>query len=156
MPRSQTRATPPRGARSGRARTGISGCPIGLCDVGGLIACRLLESSADLHDVRDCLGHANIATTSRPEYAGASGTGAGADGSVSRDRGRRGEPAAPCGALTGAPTTTLARIRNERIEKVRSHIHLARKNGLLTETKPGKAGGALTSLALAVLEEAKL
>jgi len=33
--------------------------------VGGLIACRLLESSADLHDVRDCLGHANITTTSR-------------------------------------------------------------------------------------------
>ena len=28
-------------------------------------ACRLLESSADLHDVRDCLGHANITTTSR-------------------------------------------------------------------------------------------
>ena len=28
-------------------------------------ACRLLESSADLHDVKDFLGHANIATTSR-------------------------------------------------------------------------------------------
>ncbi len=28
-------------------------------------ACRLLESSADLHDVRDSLGHANISTTSR-------------------------------------------------------------------------------------------
>ena len=28
-------------------------------------ACRLLESSADLHDVRDFLGHANITTTSR-------------------------------------------------------------------------------------------
>jgi len=55
-----------------------------------------------------------------------------------------------------APTTTLARIRGERIEKVRSHIHLARKNGFLTETKPGKAGGVLTPLALAVLEEAKL
>jgi integrase len=27
--------------------------------------CRLLESSADLHDVRDCLGHAHITTTSR-------------------------------------------------------------------------------------------
>ena len=27
--------------------------------------CRLLESSADLHDVRDFLGHANITTTSR-------------------------------------------------------------------------------------------
>lgn len=28
-------------------------------------ACRLLESSADLHEVRDFLGHANITTTSR-------------------------------------------------------------------------------------------
>jgi integrase len=28
-------------------------------------ACRLLESSADLHDVRDFLGHAHITTTSR-------------------------------------------------------------------------------------------
>jgi len=27
-------------------------------------ACRLLESSADLHDVKDFLGHANITTTS--------------------------------------------------------------------------------------------
>ena len=33
--------------------------------MGGLIACRLLESSADLHDVRDCLGHTHITTTSR-------------------------------------------------------------------------------------------
>jgi site-specific recombinase XerC len=33
--------------------------------VGGLTACRLLESSSDLHDVRDCLGHASITTTSR-------------------------------------------------------------------------------------------
>ena len=31
----------------------------------GRFACRLLESSADLHDVRDFLGHANITTTSR-------------------------------------------------------------------------------------------
>ena len=61
---SRTRATPP-GARSCRDRPVVSRCPIGLCDVGGLIACRLLESSADLHDVRDCLGHANITTTSR-------------------------------------------------------------------------------------------
>ena len=28
-------------------------------------ACTLLESEADLHDVRDFLGHANIATTNR-------------------------------------------------------------------------------------------
>ena len=33
--------------------------------MGGLNACRLLESSADLQDVRDCLGHAHITTTSR-------------------------------------------------------------------------------------------
>jgi site-specific recombinase XerD len=33
--------------------------------VDGLTASRLLESSADLHDVRDCLGHAHITTTSR-------------------------------------------------------------------------------------------
>ena len=64
VPMSRTRATPP-GARSCRARAGISGCPIGLCDVGGLTACRLLDSSADLRDVRDCLGHAQITTTSR-------------------------------------------------------------------------------------------
>ena len=31
----------------------------------GLTASRLLESSADLHDVRDFLGHAHITTTSR-------------------------------------------------------------------------------------------
>jgi integrase len=29
------------------------------------LACLLLESSADLHDLRDCLGHAHITTTSR-------------------------------------------------------------------------------------------
>ena len=33
--------------------------------MGGLTACRGLDSSADLHDVRDGLGHANITTTSR-------------------------------------------------------------------------------------------
>ena len=41
--------------------------------------------------------------TVRTEYAGASGTGAGADGDGSRGRRRRGEPAASCGAVTGAP-----------------------------------------------------
>ena len=51
--------------RSCRARPVVSRCPIGLCDVGGLTASRGLESSADLHDVRDCLGHAHITTTSR-------------------------------------------------------------------------------------------
>ena len=33
--------------------------------MGGLTACRLLESSLNLHDVRDCLGHTHITTTSR-------------------------------------------------------------------------------------------
>ncbi len=56
--------SPPRGAVLPRSPW-ISRCPIGLCDVGGLTACRLLDSSADLHDVRDCLGHAHITTTSR-------------------------------------------------------------------------------------------
>ena len=31
--------------------------------MGGLTACRLLDSSADLRDVRDCFGHAHITTT---------------------------------------------------------------------------------------------
>ena len=61
---SRTRAALPRGATC-RARPGISGCPIGPCDVGGLTACRLMDSSSNLQDVRDCLGHANITTTSR-------------------------------------------------------------------------------------------
>ena len=34
-------------------------------DVRRQFACTLLESGADLHDVRDLLGHANITTTSR-------------------------------------------------------------------------------------------
>jgi hypothetical protein len=58
-------AQPSPGVRSCRTRPVVSGCPIGLCHVGGLTASRLLDSSADLHDVRDCLGHANITTTSR-------------------------------------------------------------------------------------------
>ena len=33
--------------------------------MGGLTACRGLDSSSNLQDVRDCLGHANITTTSR-------------------------------------------------------------------------------------------
>ena len=34
-------------------------------DLRRQFACTLLESGADLHDVRDFLGHANITTTSR-------------------------------------------------------------------------------------------
>ena len=61
---SRTRAALPLGATC-RARPGISGCPIGPCDVGGLTASRLMDSSRSLHDVRDCLGHAHITTPSR-------------------------------------------------------------------------------------------
>ena len=44
-------------------RTGIH--DLHFHDLRREFACRLLESSADLHDVRDFLGHANITTTSR-------------------------------------------------------------------------------------------
>ena len=37
----------------------------GIHDLRREFACRLLESSADLHDVRDFLGHANVTTISR-------------------------------------------------------------------------------------------
>ena len=52
-------------ASDGRGALESPGVRFGLCDVDGLTACRGLESSANLHDVRDCLGHANITTTSR-------------------------------------------------------------------------------------------
>ena len=42
------------------------------------------------------------------------------------------------------PTATLARLRGVRPELMRSHIHLARVNGFLSEVKRGTAGGALT------------
>ena len=44
-------------------RAGIEG--LHFHDLRREFACRLLESSSDLHDVRDFLGHANITTTSR-------------------------------------------------------------------------------------------
>ena len=46
-----------------QAATGIDG--LRFHDLRREFACQLLESSADLHDVRDFLGHANITTTSR-------------------------------------------------------------------------------------------
>ena len=49
----------------GRGALESLGVRFGLCHVGGLTACRGLDSSADLHDVGDCLGHAHITTTSR-------------------------------------------------------------------------------------------
>ena len=42
------------------------------------------------------------------------------------------------------PTNTLARLRDVRPEHIRSHIHLARANGFLSETTRGTAGGSLT------------
>ena len=44
-------------------RAGIDG--LRFHDLRREFACQLLESAADLHDVRDFLGHANITTTSR-------------------------------------------------------------------------------------------
>ena len=44
-------------------RAGIDG--LRFHDLRREFACQLLESAADLHDVRDFLGHANIKTTSR-------------------------------------------------------------------------------------------
>ncbi len=52
-------------ASDGRGALESPGVRFGLCDVDGLTACRGLASSANLHDVRDCLGHAHITTTSR-------------------------------------------------------------------------------------------
>jgi len=50
-----------------------------------------------------------------------------------------------------SPTGELARLRGVALEKVRSWVHLARANGLLTETSRGKAGGELTALARKIL-----
>jgi integrase len=49
--------------RSACERAGIVG--LHFHDLRREFACRLLESRAELHDVRDFLGHANITTTSR-------------------------------------------------------------------------------------------
>ena len=45
------------------------------------------------------------------------------------------------------PTQTLARLRAVRPEQMRSHLHLARANGFLSDTTRGTAGGALTGKA---------
>lgn len=47
-----------------------------------------------------------------------------------------------------SPTAELARLRGVPVVKVRSHIHLARVNGFLTDTSRGKAGGELTKKAI--------
>ncbi len=51
------------------------------------------------------------------------------------------------------PTAALAAARGVSPALMRSHIHLARKNGFLTETGRGKAGGALTAKARRVLAQ---
>jgi integrase len=43
----------------------LRGIDLHFHDLRRQFACTLLESGADLHDVRDFLGHANITTTSR-------------------------------------------------------------------------------------------
>lgn len=49
--------------RSACEKAGVAGLPFH--DLGREFACRLLESRAELHDVRDFLGHTNLTTTSR-------------------------------------------------------------------------------------------
>ena len=53
------------------------------------------------------------------------------------------------------PTHTLARRRSMRDDQVRSHIHLARANGFLTDTTRGKAGGMITEKAKSELSRAR-
>jgi len=49
------------------------------------------------------------------------------------------------------PTAALAAMRGVDAGVIRSHLHLARKNGFLTETGRGKSGGTLTAKARRVL-----
>jgi hypothetical protein len=49
------------------------------------------------------------------------------------------------------PTEVLAKLRGVRLSLLRSQIHLARKNGFLTEGTQGKPSGELTSQAKKVL-----
>ena len=57
--------------------------------------------------------------------------------------------------MSTRPTTDLAKFRGESIERIRSHVHLARANGFLTDAPgPGKAGGKLTPKAENVLKTA--
>ena len=63
-------ATPGRptrrtGALTSACREALKRIDLHVHDLRREFACALLESSADLHDVRDFLGHANITTTSR-------------------------------------------------------------------------------------------
>ncbi len=51
------------------------------------------------------------------------------------------------------PTAALAAARGVLPEQLRSQIHLARRNGFLTETGQGKAGGELTPKAQRALAQ---
>jgi hypothetical protein len=52
---------------------------------------------------------------------------------------------------TRTPTATLARLRGVPLEAMRSHVHLARTNGWLTDTSRGRAGGAMTQKTMDLL-----
>jgi hypothetical protein len=54
-----------------------------------------------------------------------------------------------------APTAELATLRGVPIEQMRSHIHLCRRGGFLTDTVRGKSGGSLTPKAHRVLADSK-
>jgi integrase len=54
-----------KGKLSRESRATLRGIDLHFHDLRRQFACTLLESGADLHDVRDFLGHANITTTSR-------------------------------------------------------------------------------------------
>jgi integrase len=54
-----------KGQLAPASRTALRAINLHFHDLRRQFACMLLESSADLHDVRDFLGHANITTTSR-------------------------------------------------------------------------------------------
>jgi len=53
------------GQLTAECRAALRSINLHVHDLRREFACRLLESSADLHDVRDFLGHANVTTTSR-------------------------------------------------------------------------------------------
>jgi hypothetical protein len=51
------------------------------------------------------------------------------------------------------PTEALAKLRGVRLQLLRSQIHLARKNGFLSEGRQGKPGGELTQKAKRALAQ---
>lgn len=53
------------GQLTAACRAALRAIDLHVHDLRREFACRLLESAADLHDVRDFLGHANITTTSK-------------------------------------------------------------------------------------------